>query len=198
MTLVRELTLALPAWVDDVLARHPRRIDDVEDRMRLVVDVAAEQVRQRTGGPFAAAVFDESTGDLLSVGMNMVVASCACIAHAEAVALSLAGRRIGSYDLSGVPATLVSTTEPCAMCLGAIPWSGVSTVVCGASDEDARAIGFDEGDKPDGWVEVLRRRGIDVRCGVLRDEAAAVLRDYAAQGGPIYNGATPDRDPRSR
>jgi tRNA(Arg) A34 adenosine deaminase TadA len=192
VNLVRELVIALPAWVDDVLARHPSTIRDTDDRMRLVLDVAGEQVRQRTGGPFAAAVFGAS-GELLSVGMNLVVASCACIAHAEGVALSMAGRRVGSYDLSGVGATLVSTAEPCAMCLGAVPWSGVSRLVCGASDEDARAIGFDEGHKPADWVAGLEERGIEVQCGVLREEASAVLREYVASGGPIYNGATPVR-----
>ncbi|HEX9993474.1 MAG TPA: nucleoside deaminase [Acidimicrobiales bacterium] len=190
MTIVRQVTISLPPWVDDVLARHPAPAGD-EERMRFVLDVAGEQVRQGTGGPFAAAVFSGATGELLSVGMNLVVRSCAAIAHAEAVALALAGQRVGSYDLSGVPAVLLSTAEPCAMCLGAIPWAGVARLVCAASDEDARAIGFDEGNKPANWVEGLERRGIEVTCGVLREEAVAVLRDYVARGGPIYNGATP-------
>lgn len=191
MTIERELTLALPSWVDGVVARHPAVMAGTEERMRFVIEVAREQVRQGTGGPFAAAVFSATSGELLSVGTNLVIRSCAAIAHAEAVALALAGRRIGSYDLSSVPAVLVSTAEPCAMCLGAIPWAGVSRVVCAASDGDARAIGFDEGHKPDDWLDGLRRRGIEVECGVLRDEAVAVLQDYVARGGPIYNGATP-------
>lgn len=193
MTIVRQLTLSLPAWVDEVVARHPAVMRADEECMRFVIDVAGEQVRQGTGGPFAAAVFAAPSGDLLSVGVNLVVRSCAAIAHAEAVALALAGQRVGSYDLSGVPAILVSTAEPCAMCLGAVPWAGVSRLVCAASDEDARAIGFDEGHKPSDWVDGLARRGIEVTRGVLRDDAVAVLRDYVARGGPIYNGATPGR-----
>ena len=40
---------------------------------------------------------------------------------------------------------MVASTQPCAMCLGATPWSGIRRLVCGARDEDAEEIGFDEG-----------------------------------------------------
>jgi tRNA(Arg) A34 adenosine deaminase TadA len=82
---------------------------------------------------------------------------------------------------------LVSSTEPCAMCLGAIPWSGVRGLVCGARDEDARAAGFDEGTKPANWAKALDERGIEVVRDVLRDEAREVLRSYVSGGGTIYN-----------
>lgn len=81
---------------------------------------------------------------------------------------------------------LYTSAEPCAMCMGAIPWSGVDRVVCAAADADVRAIGFDEGDKPGDWVAACRRRGIAVASGVLRDEAVAVLLAYQASGGVVY------------
>ena len=74
------------------------------------------------------------------------------------------------------------------MCMGAIPWSGVHRIVVAARDEDVRAIGFDEGVKPIDWIDVYRRRGIDVTRDVLRDDAVAVLRAYAQGGGLLYNG----------
>jgi tRNA(Arg) A34 adenosine deaminase TadA len=73
------------------------------------------------------------------------------------------------------------------MCFGAVPWSGVSSLVWGARREDAEAAGFDEGDKPDDWVQALERRGIRTRAGVLREEAAAVLARYASHNGAIYH-----------
>ena len=82
---------------------------------------------------------------------------------------------------------LVASTDPCAMCLGAIPWSGVRHLLTGARDSDARAIGFDEGPKVADWQGALRERGIEVRCDVLRDEARAVLEAYRDNGGSIYN-----------
>jgi tRNA(Arg) A34 adenosine deaminase TadA len=83
---------------------------------------------------------------------------------------------------------LVTSTEPCAMCLGAVAWSGVRSVLCGAREEDARAVGFDEGPKPVDWKAALTDRGIKVTADVHCAEAAAVLRLYAAAGNPIYNG----------
>ena len=57
----------------------------------------------------------------------------------------------------------MTSTEPCAMCLGAIPWPGVGHIATAAHDMDARAIGFEEGSKPDDWVKELELRGIKVR-----------------------------------
>jgi len=138
-------------------------------------------------------VFEGATGRLVSAGVNLVETANCSIAHAEIVAISLAQRAVGHYDLGceGMPrCELVTSTEPCAMCLGAIPWSGVRRVVCGARGEDACAIGFDEGAKPADWVGELRRREIEVVRGVLREEAKAVLQQYAGTGGTIYNART--------
>ena len=82
---------------------------------------------------------------------------------------------------------LVTSVEPCAMCLGAVPWSGVRRLVCGARGEDACAIGFDEGAKPADWVRGLESRGIEVQRDVLRAAAVAVLRRYVEEGGVLYN-----------
>ena len=73
------------------------------------------------------------------------------------------------------------------MCCGAVPWSGVRRLVCGATDEDARAIGFDEGDRPSNWQEALESRGIEVIAGVCRAQARDVLQQYIDAGREIYN-----------
>ncbi len=181
-------TLVLPGWVGPWLAAQPATFPTVAAQVDLVLGLAGEQVEQGTGGPFAAAVFERSTGRLLAAGLNLVVPASACIAHAEMVALALAGQGSGSFDLGAPgPVALVASTEPCAMCLGAIPWSGVSQLVCSAGDEDARAIGFDEGNKPSDWAEDLAGRGIEVVRGVALDAGREVLARYAAGGGHVYN-----------
>jgi tRNA(Arg) A34 adenosine deaminase TadA len=185
-----EVALRLPAWVEESLAGEDRTYPAVEDRMRLVVGLARENVRRGTGGPFGAAIFERETGRLLAPGVNLVVGSCCSVFHAEMVAIMIAQKILGNFDLgdASVPAyELVTSTEPCAMCLGATPWSGVRGLVCGARDEDASAVGFDEGAKPLEWVSALEGRGISVTLDVLREEAAEVLRAYAASGGEIYN-----------
>lgn len=185
------LRLALPPWVEDYTGNAARRFAGVEERVRLTVGLARENAARGTGGPFGAGVFRARDGKLIAAGVNLVV-PCGCSsAHAEIVALSLAQRVMGSHDLGadGLPdLELVSSAEPCAMCLGAIPWSGVRGLVCAARDEDARAIGMDEGDKPADWPRRLEQRGIRVVRDVCREESARVLRAYRDAGGFIYNG----------
>jgi tRNA(Arg) A34 adenosine deaminase TadA len=188
------IVLSLPDWVADFLPHSDRLYASPEERMDLVLELARRNCRRKTGGPFAAGVFELDSGRLLAVGLNLVVGAGCSVAHAELIALVFAQQRLDSFTLNapGLPACdLVSSTEPCAMCLGALPWAGIRRLVCGARDEDARAIGFDEGDKPADWVRLLERRGITVLRDVRRKEARQILIDYAQSGGLIYNGRSP-------
>jgi len=185
------LTIRLPLWVGEMLGGREVVCAGAEDRMRLAIDLSRRNVEQGTGGPFGAAVFQRDGGRLIAAGVNLVVAGGCSVLHAEIVAIMGAQRALGSHDLgaSGLPACeLATSTEPCAMCLGAIPWSGIRSVICGADGADAESIGFDEGDKRPDWPGRLEARGIRVRRGVLREEAVNVLRQYVDRGGPIYNG----------
>jgi len=178
-----------PAWMEAFVAERPRLYHDDAARMALVLDLARANIRAGSGGPFGAAVFAAESGGLLAAGVNLVTSAHCSIAHAEMVALAMAQQALGHHDLRfAVPGgcVLVSTAEPCAMCLGALPWGGIARLVCGARDQDVRAIGFDEGDKPSHWPALLRRRGIGVTQDLMRAEAVAILRDYAEGGGEIY------------
>jgi tRNA(Arg) A34 adenosine deaminase TadA len=159
--------------------------------MRLAIRLARENVSAGTGGPFGAAVFEEPTGRLVSVGVNSVERLGNSLLHAEVVALMLAEAAVGSYTLRTKGSTahvLFTSCDPCAMCLGAILWSGVSRVVCGASREDAMAVGFDEGPVFAESYRYLEERGVSVAHGLLRDEAAQVLKEYQKRKGTVYNG----------
>lgn len=179
----------LPGWVTDFTAGEPGIFASTEARMAFVIRLAGQNVDAGSGGPFGAAVFEHDSGKLVAVGVNVVVSSHCSHAHAEMVALAIAQQLCGTHNL-GDPALpsheLVTSCEPCAMCLGAIPWSGVKRVVCGARDADARRIGFDEGSKPVDWRQALESRGIHVRTDVQRDAAIAVLNRYARANGMIY------------
>jgi tRNA(Arg) A34 adenosine deaminase TadA len=184
------IALSLPLWLERALPPPDTAYPAEEDRMRLVIGLAEKNIDAGTGGPFAAAVFNEGTGRLIAAGVNLVTSLNSSVAHAEIIAIMLAQQRVGTYDLGGSglpPLEMVTSTEPCAMCLGAISWSGVRRLVCGASGEDVTGIGFDEGAKPEGWQRELEARGIAVVRNVCRSEAGAVLRRYGEQGGIIYN-----------
>ena len=160
-----------------------------DERMMFVVD-ASRRNAESGGGPFAAGIFETATGKLIALGVNLVVPQSCCILHGEMVAIMLAQQKLACYDFSqcGMKLELVSSTEPCAMCYGAVPWSGVRRLVCAASEADARKAGFDEGSKLADWIEALNSRDINVTTGICRDHAARVLQDYHEGGGEIYNG----------
>jgi len=110
-----------------------------------------------TGGPFGCAIFerDVETGEaaLIALGMNRVVPLANSTLHGETVAIQMAQKKMGLFTLQ-IPRVdsdtgemiirrfeLFTSTEPCAMCLGAILWSGVARLVCAATKDQASAIG---------------------------------------------------------
>ena len=162
-----------------------------EARMDFVIHLAKQNIKHQTGGPFAAAVFDMDSHRLISVGVNMVVPSNCSSNHAEMIALMFAQQTLHTFTLNseGLPrCELVSSCEPCAMCFGAIPWAGIQHLTCGATAEDAKAIGFDEGPRHPNWITELEKRDISVSTEINREQASAVLQLYKNDKGPIYNG----------
>jgi tRNA(Arg) A34 adenosine deaminase TadA len=190
--LVSRFELTSPAWLEPVLAAHAAPLPTLEQRMRLVVECARRNFEHDTGGPFAAAVFERESGRLVSLGVNRVVPGHCSSAHAEVMALSLAQQSLGTFDLGGrgLPAhQLVVNWRPCAMCFGAIPWSGVrSLVIAGSGPELETLTGFDEGPIHPDWKAELNRRGIEVLENVLHAETWAMFEQFAASGRPVYNG----------
>jgi len=186
-----KITLKLPDWTNEFLAENPQFFSTVEERMSFVLELTRQNILRKTGGPFGAAVFEIKSGRLVSIGVNQVMAQNCSSAHAEVLALMLAQQQVGVYDLGGTDIPdhqLVSSGQMCAMCLGAVCWSGVREVAYGATSEEVEKItGFDEGPTPKPYNEQLEQRGIRVVPDILRAEARDVLQLYVDQGGFVYN-----------
>ena len=121
--------------------------------------------------PVGAAIFN-ATGELIAVGHNERELHNDPTAHAEVVALRRASEKLGTWRLDEL--TLVVTLEPCAMCAGAIAQSRIQTVVFGAWDEKAGAVGSV-------WDLLRDPRSVfrtEVRAGVLADECAALIKNF--------------------
>jgi len=179
----------IPDWVNEYCSNY-QASPELNKRVAFVITASRMNVEEGSGGPFAAAIFEKGTGELVSLGVNLVEAQRSSMLHAEMVAIAVAQARLATYDLGSASAAgyeLVTSTEPCTMCLGGVLWSGVNKVVAAARDEDARAIGFDEGPKPDDWIKSLNDRGIEVLDDVERDSARSVLQMYKESKGHIYN-----------
>jgi tRNA(Arg) A34 adenosine deaminase TadA len=183
--------LTLPDWAPAHLATLPERLATQEERMALILQLARLNFQRDTGGPFAAGVFERDSGRLVAVGVNRVVASGCSSAHAEVMALSLAQRRLGTYDLGGPGQPgheLVVNWRPCAMCYGATLWSGIRRLtIAGAGPELEDLTGFDEGPVHPDWKAKLAERGIALQEDVLRAEAVELFREFRGSARAVYN-----------
>jgi len=91
----------------------------------------ARIARQRGDHPFGALLVDVD-GQVLLEAENTVNTAHDCTGHAETNLVRMASQQFERHVLSG--STLYTSTEPCAMCSGAIYWSGVGRVVFGLSE----------------------------------------------------------------
>ncbi len=190
MELATSFDAELPNWLIDDLGALPRVLPTVDERMRLVNELADRNWRAGNGGPFAAIVVDDTSGELVSVGVNVVLSSGLTASHAEVTALSLAQRALGRWDLGadGADLSLVVNWRPCVQCYGATMWSGVrSLVVAGEGALLEELTGFDEGPVVQDWAEQFEQRGIRVTIGVGYDDAVAVYRAYGESDSVVYN-----------
>ena len=184
-----DVSITHPDWVRDIANLDHTYADD-DARIRLAIRLARENVVRRTGGPFGAAIFEAGTGRLVALGTNRVIPLNNSCAHAEVVAFMTAQAYLGRYSLrgDGLPAhELFTSCEPCAMCLGAALWSGVTRVVFAATRYDAEELDFDEGPVFPESYQYVADRGLIVEGGRARDEAKAVFELYLERGGAIYN-----------
>ncbi|RZS43386.1 guanine deaminase [Herbihabitans rhizosphaerae] len=92
------------------------------------------------GGPFGALIVRGD--DVVANGVNQVTSTLDPTAHAEVVAIRRACEETGDFTLTGC--VLVSSCEPCPMCLFTALWARVDRVVYAADRDDAAAAGFDD------------------------------------------------------
>lgn len=190
MTLAQEFSASLPEWLLVELSALPSELPTREERMDLVNALADRNWREGNGGPFAAIVVDAETGALVSVGVNVVLSTGISAMHAEVMALGLAQRGVGRWDLgaAGAHLELVVNWRPCVMCYGATMWSGIrSLVVAGEGPLLEELTGFDEGPVVADWAAQFERRGIAVSVGTRGAEAIEVFRAYGASESVVYN-----------
>jgi len=142
--------------------------------MRMALELASEALA--TGDvPVAALVVDPS-GLVIASATNTKERDHDPTAHAEVVALRLAGHALENTNLSDH--TLLVTLEPCVMCAGAITQARISRLVFGAWDDKAGAAGSKH--------DLVRDRSLPHRVdevvgGVLGAECGALLTDFFSQ-----------------
>jgi tRNA(Arg) A34 adenosine deaminase TadA len=187
-------SISLPSWAIEEQALLPELMPDTADQMEAVIRFSRWNIEHQTGGPFAAGIFERESGKRIAIGVNRVVPSNVSSAHAEVVALSIAQQLLQSWDLgskSMPEMQLVVNWRPCAMCYGAVIWSGIrSLVIAGSDDACERITGFDEGPIHPEWRQQLSVRGIQLSEGIGYAKAIAVFEQFRDSGQLVYNGRT--------
>jgi tRNA(Arg) A34 adenosine deaminase TadA len=146
--------------------------DSDEIWLRRVIALARKS-REAGNHPFAALVLD-GEGNLLAEAFNDYKSGCT--GHAEVVAIREVSSKHPPMTLRG--ATLYSSAEPCAMCAGAIYWSGIGRVVYALSEERLLELTGNHPENPTLSLpcrEVFARgqRAIEVAGPLLEEEAEA-------------------------
>lgn len=153
---------------------------DLDEHLMRAALAQAQIALERGELPVGAVV---ARGDqILSAAATCERATGRLLVHAELLALeavdalaALPGRR---RDLR-----LVTTVEPCLMCMGAALSSFVGAVVYAVEAPSDGAVALARG-----WVEagghLPDSRFPAIRAGVLRSESLALFRDYVARTDP--------------
>jgi tRNA(adenine34) deaminase len=141
--------------------------------LRTAIDVA-QAARDHGNHPFGAILVDENNQVLLQAE-NTVVTESDCTGHAETNLMRLASAHFSPEKLS--TCTLYTSTEPCAMCAGALIHARIARLVYGAGDPKAGAAGS--------VLQVINHPGLnhrmEVTAGVLAEKCSAVLQDFFRQ-----------------
>ena len=104
--------------------------------IRRTIEIA-QRAREHGNHPFGALLVD-GNGQLLLEAENTVVTGNDATGHAETNLIRLASTQYSPDFLA--QCTLYTSTEPCAMCAGAIFWGNVRRVAYGLSEAELYAM----------------------------------------------------------
>jgi tRNA(Arg) A34 adenosine deaminase TadA len=134
------------------------------------VELAAA-AREHGNHPFGSLLVD-GAGDVVLEAENTVVTGNDCTAHAELNLVRAASARFGPEELGAC--TLYTSTEPCAMCAGAIFWSGIGRVVFALSSATLGEIVQDPT-----WTLAVSCRDVFERGGRTVEVQGPMIEDQA-------------------
>jgi tRNA(adenine34) deaminase len=141
-----------------------------ENEMGIALEIAKRALA--TNDVPVGAIIISPKGEIVGTGENQRESDSDPTAHAEIVALRTAAAKTNTWRLDGH--TLVVTLEPCAMCAGAVAQARIKTLVFGAWDSKAGAVGSV-------W-DVLRDprspHRTEVISGVREEECTKLLTNF--------------------
>ena len=143
---------------------------------------------EKLGEVPVGAVIVDPDGHIIATGHNQPISTHDPTAHAEIVALRIAGPRLENYRLNGC--TLYTTVEPCVMCAGALVNARLTRLVYGTRDERFGAVKthFRLCDSA-----VLNHR-MEITSGVLEDKCRQLMQEFFKKRRDKTGGSGLDRN----
>ncbi len=143
-------------------------MDDIHFMKQALVE--AEKAMQKGEIPVGAVVVRD--GKIIGRGSNNRSLKGSPLGHAEILAMEEASQKLNNWRFDDC--TLYVTLEPCVMCTGAMVQSRLGTLVFGAKDPKAGAVGS--------LYNILRDprmyHSCIVRSGILKEECANLLHVF--------------------
>jgi tRNA(adenine34) deaminase len=114
----------------------------------------------------------ERNGEIIGRGHNRTESEKDPTGHAEIIAIRAAAEAIGGWRLLGC--NLYVTTEPCAMCSGAIVLARIERMYIGTMDPKAGACGSLMNIPQDHRLNHY----VDIQTGILEEECRELMKDF--------------------
>ena len=139
------------------------------------IDIAIE-LSKKAFYPYGAIIVKD--GQIIGRSDVDVPVSKTGFSHAELRAIEDAMQLLGGHLCAegGKGCTIYSSCEPCAMCMGAILYTGIERLVYGATLEDSKECVNDILAHAEDVANVCKNRKIEIVSEVERDEAIKVLK----------------------
>ncbi|GCE83816.1 nucleoside deaminase [Komagataeibacter diospyri] len=141
----------------------------------------AERARQAGDHPFGCVLVDAQGNVVMEQGNGYTAEGGDMTAHAERLLATRASKAHAPDELASY--TMYTSAEPCAMCAGAVYWSGIGRVVYGQSEASLKDITGNHPENPTldlpcRTVFAAGQRSVAVIGPLLEDEAAELQRTF--------------------
>ncbi|OAM29315.1 MULTISPECIES: tRNA adenosine(34) deaminase TadA [Eikenella] len=163
-------------WRSRLRAHRPVAVFPPQEEMAYWMRQSLHQAEQAAAAgevPVGAVVVRQ--GEIIGSGANACIGGHSVCHHAEILALTEAGRKLGNYRLDGCD--LYVTLEPCGMCAGAIMQSRIARLVYAAAEPKSGAAGS--------VLDLFAHKALNphtaVLGGILADESTRLLQQFFSE-----------------
>jgi len=141
----------------------------------------AIEISKKATYPYGAVIVKDN--QIIGRSDSNTMVSKSAFSHAELVAIENAMEYLGGYLCAegGKGVTIYSSCEPCAMCMGAILYTGIERLVYSATLEDSKEIVNDILIKAENVANACTNRNIEIIHEFEREKAVKILREWRSK-----------------